>query len=86
MLLQIKSNMSYMIEITENKVSEMSELVEDMLMCGGKLMSCLEKLGNGRSRLGHRMPIADYRDRWNNDKYENEDRYERENRRDGYRY
>lgn len=78
--------MSYMIEITENKVSEMSELVEDMLMCGGKLMSCLDKLSNGRSRIGHRMPTSDYRERWNDDKYEDDDRYEERNGRRGYRY
>lgn len=29
--------MGYMIEITENKVNEMSELVEKMLKYGGKL-------------------------------------------------
>lgn len=32
------------IEITSKKAEEMSELVEDILMYGGKLMSCIEHL------------------------------------------
>lgn len=32
------------IEITAKKAEEMSELVEEMLMAGGKLMSCIERL------------------------------------------
>lgn len=78
-----------MIEITENKVNEMSELVEDMLMCGGKLMHCLENMGNGRSRIGRRSPMPDYRDKWNDDDYD-EDRYDERHggsrRGGGYRY
>ena len=79
-----------MIEITENKVNEMSELVEDMLMCGGKLMHCLENMGSGRSRMGRRSPMPDYRDKWNDDEDYDEDRYgERHGggrRGGGYRY
>lgn len=30
--------------ITESKRDKMADLVEDMLMAGGKLMSCLEEL------------------------------------------
>lgn len=37
--------MGYMIEITENKVNEMSELVEKMLKYGGKLMHCIDEMG-----------------------------------------
>lgn len=37
--------MGYMIEITENKVNEMSELVEKMLKYGGKLMHCIDEWG-----------------------------------------
>lgn len=82
--------MGYIIEITENKVNEMSELVEDMLMCGGKLMQCLENMGNGRNRMGRRSPMPDYRDKWNDDEGYDEDRYgERHGggrRGGGYRY
>lgn len=81
--------MGYMIEITDSKVSEMSELVEDMLMCGGKLMHCLENMGNGRNRMGRRSPMPDYRDKWNDDDYD-EDRYDERHgggrRGGGYRY
>lgn len=38
--------MGYMIEITENKVNEMSELVEKMLKYGGKLMHCIDEMGD----------------------------------------
>lgn len=78
-----------MIEITDSKVNEMSELVEDMLMCGGKLMHCLENMGNGRNRMGRRSPMPDYRDKWNDDDYD-EDRYDERHgggrRGGGYRY
>ena len=79
-----------MIEITENKVSEMSELVEKMLMCGGKLMHCLEDMGSERgSRMGRRSPMPDYRDmdKWND--YNDDDRYDERHggrRGGGYRY
>lgn len=81
--------MGYMIEITDSKVSEMSELVEEMLMCGGKLMHCLENMSNGRNRMGRRSPMPDYRDKWNDDDYD-EDRYDERHgggrRGGGYRY
>lgn len=37
----------YMIEITEDKVSKMSEYAEKMLRYGGKLMQCLDELEGG---------------------------------------
>lgn len=40
--------MGYMIEITENKVNEMSELVEKMLKYGGKLMHCIDEMGDDK--------------------------------------
>lgn len=42
------------IEITESKKEKMSGLVEDMLMIGGKLMNCIEQLGED-SDMGERM-------------------------------
>lgn len=33
-----------MIKITTKKLEDMSDLVEDMLRMGGKLMSCLDKM------------------------------------------
>jgi len=82
-----------MIEITENKVERMSTLVEDMLLAGGKLMSCLEKLSgemygdrrNSRDddrmdmRYGNRMDRQRRRDDWDDDDYDmmGERRYSR---------
>lgn len=43
----------YMIEISESKIDKMSECVEDMLMAGGELMHCLEKLKE-ESGMGER--------------------------------
>lgn len=41
------------IEITENKMSDLYEYAEKMLKYGGKMMSCLEDLKEGKS-MGHR--------------------------------
>lgn len=65
--------MGYMIEITEDKFEELTEGVEDMLRIGGKVMSCLD--GMKRERMGNRMPMPDYRDRWHDDDWRDEDRY-----------
>lgn len=72
--------MGYMIEITESKVSEMSELAEKMLKYGGKLMQCISECqdGQGYSRMGRRNPMSDYRDKW--DDYDDDDRYDRRDR------
>lgn len=47
-----------MIEITEDKYEKMSSLVEEILSAGGKLMSCIDTLGDSaygeRSRYGYR--------------------------------
>lgn len=79
--------MGYMIEITENKVNEMSELVEKMLKYGGKLMHCIDEMGDDKyGRMGHRSPMPDYRDNWDDD---DDDRYDERHggrRGGGYRY
>lgn len=41
------------IEITENKMSDLYDYTEKMLKYGGKMMSCLEDLKEGKS-MGHR--------------------------------
>lgn len=51
----------YMIEITEDKYSELAENAEKMLKYGGKVMSCLDSLKGGR--YGERNPMPDYRGR-----------------------
>lgn len=51
-----------MIKITDSKKDEMSELAEKMLHYGGKLMSCLESLGD--EDYGERMGM---RDDWDDD-------------------
>lgn len=50
------------IEITENKVEKMSELVEEMLLTGGKLMLCLEHLSGEMYGERRRMGRRDYDD------------------------
>lgn len=44
----------YMIEISDSKVSKMSEYVEDALHSMGRLMSCLEELEGKQHGYGHR--------------------------------
>lgn len=82
--------MGYMIEITENKVNEMSELVEKMLKYGGKLMHCIDEMGDDRGeRMGRRSPMQDYRDNWKNYDDDDDDRYDERRggrRSGGYRY
>ncbi len=55
------------IEITPKKAEEMSNLVEEMLMAGGKLMSCIERLKeesyNERGSYGERG--SRYNDNYN---------------------
>lgn len=75
----------YMIEITENKLSEMSELAEKMLRYGGKLMQCLDDIcEDGNGRMGRREPMPDYRDEWR-ERDEDDRRYrDRYGERGGY--
>lgn len=53
----------YMIEIEREKQTEMAECAEKILKYGGKLMQCIEELGedeqNGRigSRMGYRQGV-----------------------------
>lgn len=82
--------MSHII-ITESKKDKMSELVEDMLLAGGKLMHCLEELededGYGERRYSRRYGMRDggrygmrygMRDEdWDDMDYMNERRYRR---------
>lgn len=80
--------MSHII-ITESKKEKMSELVEDMLLTGGKLMHCLEELEDeeyGERRYGRRdgSYMRDggrygrrYDDEWNDMDYMGERRYRR---------
>lgn len=50
------------IEITEDKVQELSENMEKVLRYGGKVMDCISHLSDN-SRMGERMPqYRDYRD------------------------
>lgn len=44
--------MGYMIQISDDKRTKMSELCEKMLHAGGKLMQCLESLGDEPERDG----------------------------------
>ena len=51
----------YMIEITEDKYSELAENAEKMLKYGGKVMSCLDQMKG--ERYSERSPMPDYRGR-----------------------
>lgn len=51
--------MNYIVEITEDKFSELTENAEKMLRYGGKVMSCLDSIK--RERYGERSPMPDYR-------------------------
>lgn len=46
-------------EITEDKINKMSEYAEKMLRYGGKLMECLEELGDHDSEMGMRRGMRD---------------------------
>lgn len=54
----------YMIEITEDKYSELAENAEKMLKYGGKVMSCLDSMKG--EIYGERTPMPDYRGRGHN--------------------
>ena len=47
--------MSYMIEIEHEKQAEMAECAEKILKYGGKLMQCIEELGEDSGSMGQRM-------------------------------
>ena len=66
------------IEITENKMSDLYEYAEKMLKYGGKMMSCLEDLKENKS-MGHRG----YGNRYDNDGYGERD-WEEEDEDSGY--
>ena len=51
--------MNFIVEITEDKFSELTENAEKMLRYGGKVMSCLDSIK--RERYGERSPMPDYR-------------------------
>lgn len=55
-----------MIEISEGKYDKMSSLVEEILSAGGKLMSCIE--GLGETSYGERNRRS-YRDEREEDDY-----------------
>lgn len=44
----------YVLEITEDKLDNMSEYVEDMLWTGGELMHCIEKMKGEEHSYGQR--------------------------------
>lgn len=48
------------IEITESKVDRMSELAEEMLSAGGRLMNCISELSD-EGGFGERRGDSDYR-------------------------
>ena len=51
--------MNFIVEITDDKFSELTENAEKMLRYGGKVMSCLDSIK--RERYGERSPMPDYR-------------------------
>lgn len=63
--------MGYMVEITENKFDELVDNCEEMVRAGGKVMKCLDSLK--RERMGNRMPMPDYRDKWDDEDWRDEE-------------
>lgn len=61
--------MNFIIEITDDKFSELTENAEKMLRYGGKVMSCLDSIK--RERFNERSPMPDYR----SSDYRNRDQY-----------
>lgn len=49
-----------MIQVKTDKVHKISEMVEDMLLLGGKIMSCLEDM-DGENYYGERSPYIGYK-------------------------
>lgn len=49
------------VEITESKMDELSEMLEDILYTGGRMMSCIEQMREGaygeRRKVGMREPM-----------------------------
>jgi len=77
----------YMIEITENKLSNLSEHVEEALKHIGKVMQCVSELGEESSGLGERMGMRDsYRDSYRKSPYRGYDDYEDRSYRNAGRY
>ena len=66
--------MGMIIQISEEKIDELAEGMEDMLRVGGRMMSCIENLkrDNG-SEVNYRRGRMNYRD----------ERYERDRGADG---
>lgn len=78
--------MGMIIQITEEKIDEMSEAVDDMLHIGGRLMSCIESMktkGGDGSEMGYRRGRMNYRDeqRYDRDKWSDDDMNWRNQRR-----
>lgn len=72
------------IEITESKLDKMSDLAEEMLSAGGKLMHCISELGE-ENGFNMRRGDGDYRSMsaMRRDDYDGDDFGERRRR---YRY
>ena len=63
--------MNFIVEITEDKFSELTENAEKMLRYGVKVMSCLDSIK--RERYGERSPMPDYRSSdYRNQRHESE--------------
>lgn len=63
--------MNFIVEITEDKFSELTENAEKMIRYGGKVMSCLDSIK--RERYGERSPMPDYRSSdYHNQRHESE--------------
>lgn len=45
----------YLYEIEHDKKEELVGYLEDMLRCGGKMMQCLEEIGENDGSMGSRM-------------------------------
>lgn len=71
------------VEVKCDKIAKMSEMVEDMLMIGGKLMHCVEELSESSmyGERGMKMKESRYGKMDNHEDEEDYPMYERRNRR-----
>lgn len=76
--------MNFIVEITEDKFSELTENAEKMLRYGGKVMSCLDSIK--RERYGERSPMPDYRNQRHESEHDDYPDYRRPRERRDYDY
>ena len=63
----------YMIEVSDKKMSNLSELIRKMLQYGGKAMDCLEEMNSEERKSNGRHSMDNGRYTMNNSRYTMDD-------------